>query len=84
MAFKVTPRRLDLLQWVNEMEVWQETNGHSVRTIREVFGVSDPVEQVSQEMADIEAAGWAVVVEGKYGARYWELTDVGREVLTCV
>jgi hypothetical protein len=81
VALKVTPRRLDLLAWVDDMEIWQESNGHSVRTLREVFGVSEVVEQVSQEMADIEAAGWAVVVEGRLGARYWVLTDAGREAL---
>lgn len=80
-TMKVTPRRLDLLGWVDDMEIWQESNGHSIRTDREYFGLSEVVEQVSQEMADIEAAGWATVTVGQYGARYWELTDAGREVL---
>lgn len=75
-----TPTRRALLRSVAIGEVWQNSNGESVETVSDVLGVSDPVRRVTAAIAELEGAGWVHLVELKYGARQWQLTDVGRDV----
>ena len=76
-----TKTRLALLCDVEAGEVWQKGNGESVVTLIEEFGVSDFLYRCTAAIAEQEQAGWVRLVELKYGAKRWELTDAGRAVL---
>lgn len=71
--------QLTLLAAIDDMDVWQEDDGNSVMTYRAMFGVSDPIADVTAETAAAEAAGLAVVSTGL--ARPWKLTDAGAAAL---
>jgi hypothetical protein len=49
--------------------------------LAEVFGVSDPVRRVTAAIREQERAGWVHLVEHKYGAKQWQVTDAGRTIL---
>lgn len=71
-----------VLRAIRAGEVWQESDGRSVETYREVFGVSDPIADVTEETAVAEAAGLAAprALQPGPGA-CWELTEAGAKVL---
>jgi hypothetical protein len=79
-----TPTRLALLRAVVAGEIWQNSNGESVETDSDVLGVSDPVRRVTAAVHEQQRAGWIELVELKYGAKQWQLTDEGRAVLAGV
>lgn len=76
-----TPNRLILLRTVATGEVWQNSNGESVETDSDVLGVSDPIRRVTAAIGEQQRAGWVHLVELKYGAKQWQLTDAGRNIL---
>jgi hypothetical protein len=79
MPLKMTEERAEMLRQVADGEVWRQSNGESVRYGEGQWGES-VVERVSQQMADMEAAGWVYAV-AKWGGNKWALIDAGREAL---
>lgn len=68
-----------VLRAVAQHEVWQEPDGTSVETLREVFGVSDPIADVTDEVHLAESAGLIEVRPLSAGAGgAWDLTEAGR------
>lgn len=84
MSLYPTKTRLALLQAVADGEVWQNLNGESIETASHVVGVSDPICRVTAAIAEQQKAGWVHLVELKYGAKQWQITDAGREQLAAV
>lgn len=71
----LTPTRRALLREVADGNVIRLSGGESV--------VLQPTRdrKVTAEVAAMERAGWIVLVEMRFGAKRWDLTDAGREQL---
>jgi hypothetical protein len=70
------------LRAVRAGEVWQEEDGRTVETIAEVFGVSDPIGDVTEEVAAAHAVGLVTPKPLTHGpGAIWELTEAGAAVL---
>jgi hypothetical protein len=81
MPLKMTATRAELLLATSLGEVWRLTNGHSIHADTDPLAQFSDA-QVSQQMADMEAAGWVdVLVSEPQGAQQWRLTDAGRSAL---
>lgn len=75
-----TKTRLALLRDVASGECWQRSNGHS--TTPGTIGVdTEPLVVVTSRIAEQEQAGWVHLFEHTTGAKQWQLTTAGREVL---
>jgi hypothetical protein len=68
---------LDLLEAVNQAEVWQDTDGVANLYLRNVFGMETPYQQATDEIRAAEEAGLVTLVEGINGGRLWWLTGKG-------
>lgn len=76
-----TKTRLALLRDVEVGEVWQNSgNGHST-TPGTIGDDTEPLVVVTSRIAEQEQAGWVHLFEHTTGAKQWQLTDAGREVL---
>lgn len=70
------------LRAVRAGEVWMEVDGTSVETFAEVFGLSDPIAEVTEQMKLAESAGLVVAVPLQHGGGFrWDLTDAGSAAL---
>lgn len=68
-----------LLREVANGEVWLEDNGRTVLTNREHFGVSDWIADLTDDVAEAEAAG--LITRPAPGRLMWDLTKRGEAVL---
>lgn len=68
---------LDLLEAVNQAEVWQDADGVANLYLRHLFGMDTPYQQVTDEIRAAEEAGLVALVEGANDGRLWWLTGKG-------
>jgi hypothetical protein len=76
-----TRSRVDLLEEVDAGEVWQRSSGRSVVSQQDTPGGCDPVGDVTDGIEEMLWAGWVCLVEIRPGARQWQLTNAGRDLL---
>jgi len=69
-----------LLSAVNSGEIWQDGDVSNYY-LRYVFGMSDPYQNVTAEVAAAEKAGLVVLVDGTNDSRLWWLTEKGAKKL---
>ncbi|MFI5895660.1 hypothetical protein ACIA5D_36750 [Actinoplanes sp. NPDC051513] len=73
----------NLLAAADNCDLWLEPGGSSVLTDREYFGVSDPIDNVTEEVAIAEKAGFLVSKPYSTGGPggSWRLTPAGAAAL---
>jgi hypothetical protein len=82
IVLEPTPERVALLAAARNMELWQEDDQRTTnRYLPEVFGLSEPVCDLTVEVEEAYDAGLLDLVVGKHGGRYWNPTREGERLV---